>query len=92
MEVPAGYVREVLPAHLQGDTSPDDIELSTSIKSRSRYDMTEEEKELMKRYGITVEPKSVYSYKGYKYEHLKDALNYAKVDPGAAHKPSVSRA
>jgi hypothetical protein len=25
--------------------------------------MTEEEKELMKRYGITVEPKSVYSYK-----------------------------
>jgi hypothetical protein len=33
--------------------------------------MTEEEKELMNRYGITVEQKSVYSYKGYKYEHLK---------------------
>ena len=41
--------------------------------------MTEEEKELMKRYGITVEQKSVYTYKGNKYEHLKDALNYAKV-------------
>lgn len=54
--------------------------------------MTEEEKELMKRYGITVEPKSVYSYKGYKYEHLKDALNYAKVDAGAAHKSSVPSA
>jgi len=54
--------------------------------------MTEEEKELMKRYGITVETKNVYSYKGYKYEYLKDALNYAKVDAGAAHKPTVSRA
>jgi len=54
--------------------------------------MTEEEKELMKRYGITVETKNVYSYKGYKYEHLKDALNYANVDAGAAHKPTVSRA
>ena len=53
--------------------------------------MTEEEKELMKRYGITVEPKSVYSYKGYKYEHLKDALNYAKV-VDAAHKSSVPSA
>ncbi len=54
--------------------------------------MPEEEKELMKRYGITVEPKSVYSYKGYKYEHLKDALNYTKVDAGAAHKSSGPRA
>ena len=54
--------------------------------------MTEEEKELMKRYDITVEQKSVYTYKGYKYEHLKDALNYAKVDAGAAHKSSVPRA
>jgi hypothetical protein len=54
--------------------------------------MTEGEKALMKRFGITAEPKSVYSYKGYKHEHLKDALNYAKVDAGEAHKPSVSRA
>ena len=46
----------------------------------------------MKRYGITVEQKSVYTFKGYKYEHLKDALNYAKLDALAAHKPSVSRA
>lgn len=42
--------------------------------------MTEEEKELMERYGITVERKSVYFFKGYKYEHLKDALNYARTD------------
>jgi ribosome maturation protein Sdo1 len=53
--------------------------------------MTEEEKEMMKRFGITVEQKSVYTYKGYKYEHLKDALNYAKV-VGAAHKSSVPSA
>jgi hypothetical protein len=39
--------------------------------------MTEEEKELMNRFGITVEQKSVHTYKGYKYEHLKDALNCA---------------
>ncbi len=49
--------------------------------------MTEEQKELMKRYGITVESKSVYFYKGYKYGHLKDALNYAKVDAGAGTQP-----
>lgn len=53
--------------------------------------MTEEEKALMKRFGITVEQKSVYTYKGYKYEHLKDALNYAKIDAGATHKSTVSR-
>jgi hypothetical protein len=53
--------------------------------------MNEEEKELMERYGITVEQKTVYSYKGYRYERLKDALNYAKVDAGAARKSSVSR-
>jgi hypothetical protein len=51
--------------------------------------MTEEEKELMNQYGITVEQKSVYTYKGYKYEHLKDALNYAKLDAGARHESNV---
>ena len=53
--------------------------------------MTEEEKELMNRYGITVEQKSVYTYKAYKYEHLKDALNYAKLDVDAALKSSVPK-
>jgi len=37
--------------------------------------MTEEEKELMKRFGITLEQKSVYIYKDYRYAHLKDAVN-----------------
>jgi hypothetical protein len=49
-------------------------------------DMTEEEKELlMKRFGITVEQKSVYTYKSYKYERLKDAVNYAKIEVGGRH-------
>ena len=51
--------------------------------------MTEEEKELMQRFGITVEQKSVYTYKGHKYERLKDALNYAKIDAGTPHKSGV---
>ena len=42
--------------------------------------MTEEEQAQMTRFGITVAQKRVYSYKGYKYDHLKDALNYAKID------------
>jgi hypothetical protein len=47
-------------------------------------DMTEEEKD-MKRFGITVEQKSVYTYKSYKYERLKDAVNYAKIEVGGRH-------
>jgi hypothetical protein len=53
--------------------------------------MTEEEKGLMNRFGITVQQKSVYTYKGYKYEHLKDALNYAKVDASVTHKSKVPK-
>jgi hypothetical protein len=45
--------------------------------------MTEEETELLKRYDITVEQKSVYTYEGHKYERLEDALNYAKLVAGA---------
>ena len=41
--------------------------------------MTEEEVKLMERYGITCEQKTVYYYKGYKYERLDDALKYAKI-------------
>lgn len=42
--------------------------------------MTEDEMELMKRYDITAEQKSVYLYKGYKYEQLRDAVNYARIE------------
>jgi hypothetical protein len=42
--------------------------------------MTEEENELMKRYGITAEQKTVYHYMNFRYDHLNDALNYARID------------
>jgi hypothetical protein len=44
--------------------------------------MTEEDQKLMEMYEITFEKKTVYYffYKGYKYEKLSDALNYAKID------------
>lgn len=54
--------------------------------------MTEEEKELMERYGITVKKKSVYSYKGYEYDRLDAALNYAKIDTGPPHESATSKA
>jgi hypothetical protein len=40
--------------------------------------MTKEEKELIRRYGIVMSRKSEFTYKGFRYDHLRDALNYAK--------------
>jgi hypothetical protein len=34
----------------------------------------------MKKYGITSKPKTSFFYKQYHYEHLIDAVNYAKSD------------
>lgn len=52
--------------------------------------MTEEEQKLMQQYGITVEQKSVFSYQGYKYGQLKDALSYARANADKANKPPGS--
>ena len=56
--------------------------------------INEENEKLMRLYGIAVEQKTVYLYEGHKYEHLKDALNYAKLDTERAHdskgKPAVN--
>lgn len=41
--------------------------------------MTEEDKKLMQKYGITCEQRTVYFWKTYKYEKLDDAVNYAKL-------------
>lgn len=35
---------------------------------------------MMERYGITCEQKPIYFYKNHRYEQLKDALNFAKID------------
>ena len=41
--------------------------------------MTEDEKQLMERYGVTAVQETVYLFNGAKYRDLKDALNYAKL-------------
>lgn len=49
------------------------------------------DKAVMEHRGVTVEQKNVYTYKGYKYENLKDALNYAKIESGEVRKPAMPR-
>ncbi len=42
--------------------------------------MNEVERKMVEQYGITFEQKTVYFYKGHKYDQLKDAIRYAKID------------
>ena len=42
--------------------------------------MANDEDKLIKKYGIVCKQKIVYSYKGYNYDNLKDAVNFAKID------------
>ena len=42
--------------------------------------MANDEDKLIKKYGIVCKQKMVYSYKGYNYDNLKDAVNFAKID------------
>ena len=42
--------------------------------------MTKDEQKLMSLYGITQTSKTIYSYKHYKYDNLKDALVFAEID------------
>jgi len=51
--------------------------------------MTEEENKLLGQGGITCKRRTVYFYKGYKYENLKDALSYAAIEI-ARERKSVS--
>jgi hypothetical protein len=48
--------------------------------------MTEDDKKLMDKHGITYEQRTVFFYKNYKYERLADAVNYAELanaEPGS---------
>jgi hypothetical protein len=45
--------------------------------------MSEDEKALMMQYGITSEAKLVYCYKEHRYDSLKDAVNFAKLEKKA---------
>ena len=42
--------------------------------------MDETELRLIEEFDITVLQKTVYQYKGHKYDNLKDAVNFAKID------------
>ena len=41
-------------------------------------ELSEQDRELMAQYNITTETKTVFCTQGYKYDKLKQALNYAK--------------
>lgn len=42
--------------------------------------MNDEEKRLIEKFGVLLEHKTIYLYKGHSYDNLKDAINYAKID------------
>lgn len=52
--------------------------------------MTDEEKQLMNQFEITYETKTIFHFRGHRYERLKDALNYAKKDVAYILKPQDS--
>ncbi len=43
-------------------------------------EMTQEDQQNMDAHGITEESKTVYHYKGFKYDRLNDSVRYARVD------------
>jgi hypothetical protein len=51
--------------------------------------MDKTDSELMAEYGITSKTKTLYSYKQHNYEHLKDALSYAKIDSNRHQKDGL---
>jgi hypothetical protein len=53
--------------------------------------VTEEDRKLMEHYGIVAQQKTLYLYKGHKYDHLKDALSYAKIDAGRTDASATSK-
>lgn len=55
-------------------------------------EMSEHNRQLMRRYGITTTTKQLYWYKHYCYEKWQDAINYAVLDsrrPAAEHAASI---
>ena len=40
--------------------------------------MTEDDKIAIERFGITYEEKTIFTFQGYKYERLADAIKYAE--------------
>jgi len=42
--------------------------------------MRRKDKQAMEAHGITCAPRSVYLYKGFKYDRLDDAVRYAEIE------------
>lgn len=42
--------------------------------------MNDDDRRVMEALGITVSRRDVYSYKGFRYERLDDAIRYAEID------------
>ena len=45
----------------------------------NRIELSQTDKDLMAQYNIKVETRTLFYSEGYKYDKLKDALNYAKL-------------
>lgn len=54
--------------------------------------MSEENKTLMAQYGITCEPKLIYSYKQHRYENVEQAINFARIDTNRDQENSLHTA
>ena len=52
--------------------------------------MSEEDRKFMTQYDITSESKLTYRYKQYRYENLKDAVNFAKIDTEYTQEHSIN--
>ena len=44
------------------------------------FEVNDEEKGLIEKFGISLEHKTIYLYKGHSYDNIKDAINYARID------------
>ena len=56
--------------------------------------MNHADQKLMREYGITAEKKTIYCFAGYAYDHLTDAVHYAKAsrpETGAPRDGSPAR-
>ena len=53
--------------------------------------MSEQDKVLMTEYGITCETQIIYRYKEHRYENLKDAVNFAKIDKQHAQEDNIHK-
>jgi hypothetical protein len=51
--------------------------------------MSNEDKSMMAKYGISCEPKMHYFYMQYRYDNINDALRYAVIDTNRIHDNSL---